>query len=572
MNPFPTDPSGNPERSPTRILRGQAASPGSALGQVILLDDGVHQSSHKEAAQSLSQLPQALGTAVAQLEALRNALDPGDPARDMLDFQIEFLADPALLEPAATSLALPQAATRHAPTPAAEDVWLPVIEAHIADFETADDEYFRHRTSDLRDIRDRVLGVLRQSANPSLPALPDDAIVVAEDLSPSRFLAAQWKSTQALVLRGSSPHAHVAMLARARALPMVVAVGAAAIAAGGRALVDGTLGTVQLDPDVRTREDWMRRQEHRARQRLLETACLNRPAVTARGEPVTVMINVASLEELENLDPSCCDGIGLVRTELLFAHGVPSEDEQLGFYRKLLLWAKGRPVVVRTLDAGGDKPVPGLGMSHENNPFLGVRGLRLCLRKPEVFRTQLRALLRAASEGDLRIMLPMLTNASELHEARAHLEACGQALHEAGEPHRIPPLGVMVEVPALALSLEHLAPLDFASIGSNDLLQYTVAAARDEPAVSALADPQHRGFQRLMQIVVESAASAAIPLSICGDLAGQPAHIPALLEQGLRSLSVPVPALGATKAAVAAWPSTPKAIPAPGPVSASKHG
>lgn len=549
------------------MIKGLSASPGSALGPVVLLDQAVQSSAHTGTSQAgsnpVGDLPQALVAARLQLEALRDSLDPDDPARGMLDFQIEFLGDPVLLEPAAAA---------HVPLAAHEEVWLSIIEAHIEDFEAAEDEYFRHRASDLRDIRDRVIGVLRQAISQSLPVLPDHAVVVADDLSPSRFIAAQWKSTQALVLRGSSPHAHVAMLARARALPMVVAVGAAEIAAGGQALVDGTQGTVQLDPDIHTLEVWSQEREQRARRQVLEAASLNRPATTACGERVTVMINLASLEEIENLDPSCCDGIGLVRTELLFAQGVPTEDEQLGFYRKLLSWAQGRPVVVRTLDAGGDKPVPGLGMLPETNPFLGLRGLRLCLRKPEVFRAQLRALLRAAGEGDLRIMLPMLTNVSELAEARAHLQACRQALSEFGSVIRMPPLGVMVEVPALALSLEELAPLDFASIGSNDLLQYTVAAARDEPSVSALADPQHRGFRRLMHILAADAASAAIPLSICGDLAGQPAHIPALLELGLRSLSVPVSAIGATKAAIAAWHSDSAPLPSFGTAFGRQHG
>lgn len=542
------------------MLTGQSAAPGSACGPVMLLDDLWHAGPPSAHPQAFEDLPAALEAAASQLAELRDALDRHDPARGMLDFQIAFLADPALLETAGHSA---DTGAGQELLPATEEVWLAIIEAHIADFDSADDDYFRHRASDLRDIRDRVLGVLRRTPSSTPPVLPDHAILLAEDLSPSQFLSVQWKSTQALVLRGSSPHAHIALLARARALPMVVALGAAAIEAGEHALVDGSQGTVVLDPDPHALAQWAQSREKHHRQKQREAQHLFHPAITAHGEGVAVMINVASLAELDDLDPACCDGIGLVRTELLFAHGVPSEAEQLAFYRRLVHWAKGRPVVVRTLDAGGDKPVPGLGMPHESNPFLGVRGLRLCLREPDVFRAQLRALLRAASEGDVRIMLPMLTHAGELAQARAHLEACGEALRSTGTPHRMPPLGVMVEVPALALALAHLGPIDFASIGSNDLLQYSMAAARDLPAVSALADPQHPGFQRLMQILVDSAAEAGIPLSICGDLAGQAAQIPALLEAGLRSLSVPIAAVGATKVAVAAWPAAQRMRPAP---------
>lgn len=534
-----------PAPARSRTLRGQAASPGTALGEVVLLDDAIDDARFTPVEQRFASLPDALAAAAQQLEGIRNSLDPCDPARGMVDFQIEFLADPALLE---------SADNPSSDLPAEEEVWRPIIEAHIADFDTAEDEYFRHRASDLRDIRDRVLRVLRRTRAPTIPALGDHAVVFAHDLSPSRFLSAAWKPTQALVLRGGSPHAHIALLARARALPMVVAVGAAPVGPGERALVDGAAGTVELNPEPERVQMLMQAQQQQTLQKALEAEKLYLPATTATGEVVSVMINVASLSELDQVNPACCDGIGLVRTELLFAQGVPSEEEQLHFYRQLLLWAEGRPVVVRTLDAGGDKPVPGLGMPQETNPFLGVRGLRLCLREPEVFRSQLRALLRAAAEGDLRIMLPMLTSAAELTAAREHLEACAQALRKAGTRHRTPPLGVMVEVPALALALESLGPIDFASVGSNDLLQYTMAAARDLPEVAPLADPQHPGFQRLMHILTESARAAAIPLSICGDLAGQPVHIPALLRQGLRSLSVPVATIGLTKLAVAAWP------------------
>jgi phosphotransferase system enzyme I (PtsI) len=511
----------------------------------VLLDDGVDDTRPIPLEQRFASLPEALAAAAQQLEAIRDGLDASDPARGMVDFQIEFLGDPALLECAGNpSLVLP----------AEEEVWRQIIEAHIADFDAAEDEYFRHRASDLRDIRERVLRVLNRTRASTIPALGDHAVVVAHDLSPSRFLSAAWKPTQALVLRGGSPHAHIALLARARALPMVVAVGAAPIGAGERALVDGAAGTLELNPGPERIQVLMQAQQRQTLQKTLEAERLFQPATTTTGEVVSVMINVASLSELDQVNPACCDGIGLVRTELLFAQGVPTEEEQLGFYRQLLVWAKGKPVVVRTLDAGGDKPVPGLGMPRETNPFLGLRGLRLCLREPEVFRLQLRALLRAAAEGDLRIMLPMLTNTAELTAAREHLKACAQALREADIPHRTPPLGVMVEVPALALALESLGPIDFASVGSNDLLQYAMAAARDLPEVAPLANPQHPGFERLMRILTESARAAAIPLSICGDLAGQAAHIPALLRHGLRSLSVPVAAIGITKLAVAAWP------------------
>jgi len=437
---------------------------------------------------------------------------------------------------------------------AADAAWCQSIDAHIQDFDSSGDDYFRHRAADLRDMRARVLAVLAGEAASAGLQLPPDAIVLADDLAPTRFLATRWLPHHAVLLRGSSPTAHVALLARSRSVPMVVGLGDEAIEPGSTAIVDGATGTVDLQPD----EAALTRFAHRQGQARIEiergARAAMAPAFTADGERVQVLINVASLDDLAHADPALCDGIGLVRTELLFAEGPPDEDAQLAFYRRLLQWAGPRPVVVRTLDAGGDKPMPGITVPNETHPFLGQRGLRLSLRQPWLFKPQLRALLRAAAEGQLRVMVPMVTDAKEMAEVRAVLQACIDELRHEGRPYRVPPLGVMVEVPAAALALESLGDIAFASIGSNDLLQYTMAAARDNPAVSALADPAHPGFVRLLRLVASGAAAAGVPLSLCGDLAAQPAQMPLLLAAGLRSLSMPAPAVGAVKLAIAAWP------------------
>jgi phosphoenolpyruvate-protein phosphotransferase (PTS system enzyme I) len=330
-------------------------------------------------------------------------------------------------------------------------------------------------------------------------------------------------------------------------------VGIGDIVVGGQctALVDGSRGVLVLEPDAEqlaqfasTRARLEAAQEH-------ATAAATRPALTANGERVNVLLNVASLEELDAIDPAICDGIGLVRTELLFAHGPPDEETQLRFYQRILQWARGRPVIVRTLDAGGDKPMRGVTIDGETNPFLGVRGVRLSLAAPDVFKVQLRALLRAAVAGNLRVMLPMITAADEVERVRALLDEAAGELTARGVSFARPPLGIMVEVPAAALALDTFE-IDFASIGSNDLLQYTMAAARDNPAVTALGNPRHPGFVLLLQTIVRAAAQRNVSLSLCGDLAAQPQHVDLLLEAGLRSLSMPAAAVGAIKSAIAA--------------------
>jgi phosphotransferase system enzyme I (PtsI) len=276
--------------------------------------------------------------------------------------------------------------------------------------------------------------------------------------------------------------------------------------------------------------------------------------VTAAGERVHVYLNVDDPGLLENLDPAQCDGIGLTRTEFLFqGRELPDEEQQYQVYRRIVEWAAGLPVVVRTLDAGGDKPVAGLTVDGERNPFLGLRGLRLSLARPEVFRLQLRALARAAATGDLKIMLPMVTEPRELEAARTMLEEVVTELRTAGIEAAMAPLGMMVEVPAAALTAAAFAA-DFYSIGSNDLVQYVMAASRDNPDVAPLYDPDNPAVHALIRQVVEAAGLRGVEVSLCGELASDPTHISTLLGLGLRRLSVSPARLGPVKAAIAAWP------------------
>lgn len=526
-----------------RQIAGHPAAPGLVLGRLVQLAPKRLPAADARPAEPRVALAGALAEAVRQLQSLRASLDTGD-ARKILEFQVEFLGDEALLEPAHAALAAgADAAT----------AWCAAIDTQIADFESSADDYFRHRTGDLRDMRTRVLAILAGEEVGGLN-LPEGAILLADDLAPSRFLATRWRADQAIVLRGGSATAHVALLARARRVPMVVGIGDVAVASACAAIVDGTAGTLVLEPDAGEVAAFERRREQLDAALAAEQATAVQPAFTARGERVQVLLNISSIDELDTLDPAVCDGVGLVRTELLFAHGPPAEDEQFDFYRRILQWADGRPVIIRTLDAGGDKPVAGVTIGGETNPFLGVRGVRLSLAQTSVFKVQLRALLRAAVAGNLRIMLPMITAPAEVDRVRNLIEEAGAELDRRGERHARPPLGIMVEVPAAALALEHF-DVDFASIGSNDLLQYTMAAARDNPAVSALTDPHHPGFVHLLRTIVLRSAQRGLSLSLCGDLAAQPRHVPLLLDAGLRALSLPAAAVAAVKHAIARWPA-----------------
>jgi phosphotransferase system enzyme I (PtsI) len=253
------------------------------------------------------------------------------------------------------------------------------------------------------------------------------------------------------------------------------------------------------------------------------------------------------------VDPAHTDGIGLTRTEFLFQGGaLPDEARQLAAYARILRWADGRPVTIRTLDAGGDKPIPGLTPEGERNPFLGLRGLRLSLARPDVFRVQLRALARAATLGPLRVMVPMVTVPAELVAFRRLFDEVVAELCTAGVEAVRPPLGMMVEVPAAALGAAGF-DADFLSIGSNDLVQYVVAASRGDPAVAELYDPGNPAVLELIGRTVTAGRARGVEIGVCGDMASDPRMVPSLLDLGVRRLSVAPATLGAVKEAVALW-------------------
>jgi phosphotransferase system enzyme I (PtsI) len=318
------------------------------------------------------------------------------------------------------------------------------------------------------------------------------------------------------------------------------------------ALVDGDAGTVIFDPEPETRRLFEHRMSAANAARAIADAGRAKPAITADGRRITVLLNIAAPEDLADLDPAICDGIGLVRTEFLFeaSQGLPDEETQYVVYRRILDWAEGRPVTIRTLDAGGDKPISGLTIDGESNPFLGLRGIRLSLSRPEVFRQQLRALARAAVHGTLKVMLPMVAVPSELDRARQLLDDEIAALRAKGIACTRPPLGIMVEVPAAALCAEDF-DAGFYSIGSNDLTQYTMAAARDIGAVADLNDTGNPAVLALMARTVEAARVRGVEVSLCGDAAADTRLTKALLATGLTTLSVSPVAVARLKATIA---------------------
>ena len=523
-------------------VAGTSAAPGFARGPLHLLEGDVAAHSRAPAGEAgeAAALRKAVTEATLELSALMSECDDED-ARTLLEFQIAMLEDETIVQPPYLQIAAGASA---------DAAWRSTMAEHIEEYRAADDAYFAARAADLEDMRDRVLRCLSGAGR---AAVPPGAIVVGTDLAPSRFLEIDWHGG-GIALYAGSAQSHVATLARARGVPMIVGLASGPVLPPGDVLLDADGGVLIAAPDRESVRAFDARREAAREARSGDARFLLPPATTADGERVEVAINVAHPDELRAVAPETCDGIGLVRTELLMRQPSDLHDEHIQYerYRAIVAWAAGRPVTFRTLDAGGDKPIEGYTLAGETNPFLGMRGVRLSLLHPDVLRVQLRALARVAAEGNVKIMVPMVTVAAELDFVRTELTAVVAALRAGGTPCDSPPLGMMVEVPAAALTIDTFAA-DFFSIGSNDLIAYITAAGRDSGDLAALNDPLGEGVIRLIRQVVGAARAARRPVSICGDMAGDPRYLPALLASGLRSISIAPAMLGRVKRTIHAY-------------------
>lgn len=519
-----------------QVFNGTPASAGFARGIVYCAaksERGAyhrHKSSDAEYAHLVASIEQAMVATSAMMDK------SGGDAADILEFQVAMLGDDTF----------PEAARALIEKGAAADIsWTEVLDQEIENYAQSDEEYFRARTADLTDIRDRVLRVLRGDSEVAIPA---GAIYLADDIAPSAFLSHDWTGG-GIALRQGSTTSHVAMLARQGGVPMVVGIGSGHVDTDSPALLDARAGSFAVSPGDATLRSWEAGRADFEAAAAVAARYAPYPARTAEGVSIAVHVNIADPAETEHIDIGHVDGVGLMRTEFLYGKGLPDEEMQYRAYRKVLEWAGGKPVTIRTADAGGDKPVPGFTIE-ESNPFLGVRGIRLCLAKPDIFRVQIRALLRAGVHGNLKIMLPMVSVPSEIDAARALFEEEMGKLAIDGVAFAPPELGIMVEVPSVAITPERFSNAAFLSIGSNDLTQYVMAASRDSGALGAIAKTDDPAVLLLISNVATHGARTGISVGLCGDAASDPALVPLLVKAGLRSLSVAASRIGAVKAAI----------------------
>ena len=427
-------------------------------------------------------------------------------------------------------------------------------------FAGVDDELMRQRASDVRDIRTRMLAILLNSDGMDISELPAGSVLVAHELTPSMTVGLKKENVVAIVTKTGGRTSHSAILARAMELPAVLQVRKVTeqIKDGDSLIVDGSEGIIQLNPDQQTLSQYLKKQAEFAHQKARLNVYRDKETVDAEGRHFSLYANIGSVTEAQTALQAGAEGIGLFRTEFLFMdrQNSPSELEQYEAYLAVSRTMAGKEVIIRTLDVGGDKAVDYLGMEREENPFLGHRAIRYCLDRPDLYKVQLRALLRAGAEQkNIKIMLPMVTSLEEVRQAKRLLECCKQELEAEKLPYdKEMPLGIMVETPAAALIADLLAQeCDFFSIGTNDLTQYVMAVDRGNARVENLYTPFHPAVLRLLAQIIQAAAKAQIPVGICGEAAANPGLIPLLLTFGVDEFSVSVASVLATRAHIHQW-------------------
>ncbi len=548
-------PSGKSTQKGERILTGIPGAPGIAIGPARLWNEqsvAVPRRTGCDPAAEKARLDAAREAARSELAGLeaRVAAKAGIAESKIFEAHQMFVEDPALLE-------VVEGLLRQGLN--AEAAWMDGVTEAAARLGSLSDATLSARAADLTDVGNRVLRhLLGRAVDPGLK-LTEASIVIAPDLTPSQTAALDKSRVLAFCTAEGGPTAHTVILARALQIPAVVGLGKAilSVSEDETLIVNGSAGQVTRRPaESEIREAQEQRSSLEKASTSARTAAAT-PASTRDGRRVEVVANIGSVEDSRKALEFGAEGVGLLRTEFLYLQraAAPTEDEQYKAYRTIFDVMQGRPVVVRTLDIGGDKKLPYFELPSEENPFLGWRAIRICLERPDIFQPQLRALLRAAVGHDIRIMFPMVATLEEIRAAKAAVTEAREALQSQGAlVAQQVQLGMMVEIPSAAVMADAFArEVDFFSIGTNDLTQYTMAAERTNKHVAHLGDAIHPAVLRLIKQVTDAAHAAGRWTGICGELGGDPDAIPILLGFGVDELSMSPALIPQAKAIIRAW-------------------
>lgn len=538
------------------VLRGNGVSKGVAIGEIFLYQPFIPQTTEAhysgDPKQYLEQYEALCLQARAELQAIRERMMQADAEKAAIfSAQMEILCDEVMDEEIRDGIQY--------------DTWMPdwAVETVYSRYERrlqkAGDPLIRERAADLKDVKNRLLRIWCGVPQQSLAQLEKPVIIAAHDLLPSDTAVMERDHVLGIVTESGGTTSHSAIIARSYGIPAVLGIPnlLPRLTNGEKVILDAVDGVLITRPDGKQEKEMRIKQKEYEIHAARIQKYLHRDPLTADGERIEIGLNIGSARPEDLEGSSVTDFVGLFRTEFLYMDNdhLPTEEEQIIQYQKALLEYAPRPVVLRTLDIGGDKTLPYFPLPQEQNPFLGKRALRLCFDSPELFRTQLRAALRASVAGQLWIMLPMVSSIEEIKRAKALLEQAKQELRQEKLPFdEGVKLGIMIEIPAVAVIADLIAPeVDFASIGTNDLCQYLMAVDRMNPEVTSYYQSYHPALFRLIGYVVERFKQAGKPICICGELGGDPLAAPVLVGLGMRKLSMSLSSVAAVKRALAGF-------------------
>ena len=526
--------------------RGIGASPGIAIGRAYVLpvwewelpDKPNHET---DLASEMDKLYSSIRFSREELEEIKGEIREliGEEESHIFNAHLAILDDPVFLNEVQDIM--------KRQFKAAEVAVKEAIDKYVGMFDLLEDEYMKERAGDIRDVGNRLLKHLLGDFQDDATPIDHPCILVGKELTPSQFTNLNLDKTLGVVTMMGGTTSHAAIMARAIGIPCVLGMEGKLekpIQTGDLLIIDGTAGIVKVNPDIEEVEEYQNRKAALTEEKETLRKFISIPPVTRDGQQLVIRANINSAKELKTALEYGVSGVGLFRTEFLFMERptMPTEEEQYVIYLEALSQLKGEPLTIRAMDIGGDKPVNYIAMPPEANPSMGLRAIRILLKRTDLFRTQLRAILRAGACGSVRLLLPMVSSIEDILASRAIIAEVARELETEGhEFARNIPVGIMIELPAAAGIADLLAEeVDFMSIGTNDLIQYVLGVDRMNEAVAELYEPFHPAVIRLLHSVIEAGNRAGIPVSICGEMAGDPLALPLWLGFGIKEVSMSV--------------------------------